>query len=155
MGVSPRQLSTANKQPSTNALLKSRVVKHSPNEMGEWDGDAERIDVLKALKEIQWFLNSNPRRAADEDYASIQKYVAAYDGTVNRDNLFVALCAEAQADGNYPQGDHFPYTCEMDKLIQKGRSASSSESSDDTASWDNPRYTNLLKPQTEEQEARG
>jgi hypothetical protein len=96
----PSGPSKASQPPTTTGQLKSRVVKHSPSAMGEWDSDAERVDVLKALKEIKWSLNSNPKQAADEDYASIQKYLDAYAGTVSKNNIFASLYTEAQADGN-------------------------------------------------------
>jgi hypothetical protein len=54
--------------------LKSRVVQHQPNQFrqGAISGE-ELLAINKALETIPWSRNSNPKVAANEDYAAIQK----------------------------------------------------------------------------------
>lgn len=66
---------TKAEKPVVKAQLKSRVVKHNPEAMGKMDA-GELAVVKKALKAISWSRNSDPKAAADEDYAVIVKYSA-------------------------------------------------------------------------------
>jgi hypothetical protein len=54
--------------------LKIRVVKHQPDQFRKGAlGKEEIYAIKKALKTIQWSRNSDPKAAADEDYAAILK----------------------------------------------------------------------------------
>ena len=52
--------------------LKSRVVKHQPDQFRKGAVGPEELSVIKkAVETIPWSRNSNPKAAADEDYAAI------------------------------------------------------------------------------------
>ena len=54
--------------------LKSREVKHQPDQFRKGAlGKEELSAIKKALETIQWSRNSDPKAAADEDYAAILK----------------------------------------------------------------------------------
>jgi hypothetical protein len=54
--------------------LKSRVVKHQPNQFRKGALSKEELSAIKkAIRTIQWSRNSDPKAAADEDYAAIVK----------------------------------------------------------------------------------
>jgi len=58
----------------TPAPLKSRVVKHQPDQFRKGAiGKEELSAIKKAIRAIPWSRNSDPKAAADEDYAAIVK----------------------------------------------------------------------------------
>jgi outer membrane biosynthesis protein TonB len=56
----------------TSKPLKSRVVKHQPDQFRKGALSKEELSAIKkAIKTIRWSRNSDPKAAADEDYAAI------------------------------------------------------------------------------------
>jgi hypothetical protein len=54
--------------------LRSRVVRHQPNQFRQGALSKEELAALKkAIRTIKWSRNSDPKAAADEDYAAIVK----------------------------------------------------------------------------------
>jgi hypothetical protein len=54
--------------------LKSRIVKHQPDQFRKGAISKEELSAIKkAIKTIPWSRNSDPKAAADEDYAAIVK----------------------------------------------------------------------------------
>jgi hypothetical protein len=54
--------------------LKSRVVKHQPDQFRKGAISKEELSAIKkAIRAIPWSRNSDPKAAADEDYAAIVK----------------------------------------------------------------------------------
>jgi hypothetical protein len=54
--------------------LKVRVVKHQPDQFRKGAINQEELSAIKkAIKNISWSRNANPKAAANEDYASIVK----------------------------------------------------------------------------------
>jgi hypothetical protein len=54
--------------------LKSRVVRHQPNQFRKGALSKEELSAIKkAISTIQWSRNSDPQAAAHEDYAAITK----------------------------------------------------------------------------------
>jgi hypothetical protein len=65
----PTPVSTPTPRP-----LKSRVVKHQPDQFRKGAISKEELSAIKkAIKTIPWSRNSDPKAAADEDYAAIVK----------------------------------------------------------------------------------
>ncbi len=65
----PTPVSTPTPKP-----LKSRVVKHQPDQFRKGAISKEELSAIKkAIKTIPWSRNSDPKAAADEDYAAIVK----------------------------------------------------------------------------------
>jgi hypothetical protein len=66
---------TATVEPTpTPKPLRSRVVKHQPNQFRKGALSKEELSAIKkAIKTIQWSRNSYPKAAADEDHAAIVK----------------------------------------------------------------------------------
>jgi hypothetical protein len=68
--------STAPTPASTFTLepLKSRVVEHQPDQFRQGAISGEELSAIKkAIEAIPWSRNSNPKAAANEDYAAILK----------------------------------------------------------------------------------
>jgi hypothetical protein len=60
--------------PTTSKPLKNRVVKHQPDQFRKGALNKEEVSAIKkAIKTIPWSRNSDPKAAADEDYAAIVK----------------------------------------------------------------------------------
>jgi hypothetical protein len=58
----------------TPKLLKRRVVKHQPDQFRKGAISKDELSAIKtAMKTIPWSRNSDPKAAADEDYAAIVK----------------------------------------------------------------------------------
>jgi hypothetical protein len=54
--------------------LKGRVIKHRPDQFPKGALSKEELSAIKkAIRTIQWSRNSDPKAAADEDYAAIVK----------------------------------------------------------------------------------
>ncbi len=65
----PTPVSTPTPKP-----LKSRVVKHQPDQFRKGAISKEELSAIKkAIKTIPWSRNSDPKAAADEDYTAIVK----------------------------------------------------------------------------------
>jgi hypothetical protein len=65
---------TTVKPTPTPKPLKSRVVKHQPNQFRKGALVQEELSAIKkAIRTIQWSRNSDPKAPADEDYAAIAK----------------------------------------------------------------------------------
>ena len=65
----PTPVSTPTPRP-----LKSRVVKHQPDQFRKGAISKEELSAIKkAITAIPWSRNSDPKAAADEDYAAILK----------------------------------------------------------------------------------
>ena len=59
---------------STPTPLKSRVVKHQPDQFRKGAISKEELSAIKkAIRAIPWSRNSDPKAAADEDYGAILK----------------------------------------------------------------------------------
>jgi hypothetical protein len=101
-------------------LLKSRVVTHSPEDMGDVP-KAELDPVLKAIKVIKWSRNADPVAAANEDYKSIVKYCADHNVDLTAD-----LVTEAASGNYYPGNDdaNARYQMTMDKALLSGAKTS-------------------------------
>lgn len=71
----PKAAPTPTPEPtSTPKLLKGRVVKHQPDQFRKGALSKEETSALKkAIKAIAWSRNSDPKAAADEDYAAMVK----------------------------------------------------------------------------------
>ena len=112
----------ASKKPPVR-LLKSRVVTHSPEDMGNVP-KAELDQVLKAIKVIKWSRNADPVAAATEDYALIKKYCADHGV-----DLVADLLTEAEA--SYQPGNDDAstrYSMTMDKVLLSGAKTSNEAS---------------------------
>jgi hypothetical protein len=83
LGVSPTPTPEPTLEPTATPIpeptptpkpLKSRVVKHQPDQFRKGALSKEELSAIKkAIKSIQWSRNSDPKAAADEDYAAIVK----------------------------------------------------------------------------------
>ena len=95
--------------------LKSRVVKHQPNQFRKGALDKEELTaVKKALRTIQWSRNSDPKAAAVEDYKAIVKECA----TSRVHDLLADLITEA-ASNDYQPGNETANSIYSAALISK------------------------------------
>jgi hypothetical protein len=93
--------------------LKSRVVKHQPNQFRKGALDKEELTaVKKTLRTIQWSRNSDPKAAAVEDYKAIVKECA----TSRVHDLLADLITEA-ASNDYQPGNEGGNRTYSDELI--------------------------------------
>ena len=93
--------------------LKSRVVRHQPNQFRKGAlGKEELTAVKKALRGIQWSRNSDPKAAALEDYKAIVKECA----TSSVHDLLADLITEA-ASNDYQPGNEGGNRTYSDELI--------------------------------------
>jgi hypothetical protein len=99
----PTPTSTPETTPTpTLKPLKSRVVKHHPDQFRRGALSKEELAALKkALKAIPWSRNSDPKAAADEDYASIVK--ECEKSSVNY--LLEDLITEAESNDYQPNNE--------------------------------------------------
>ena len=98
--------------PPTRSPLKSRVVKHQPNQFRKGALSKEELAAIKkALRTIQWSRNSNPKAAADEDYEAIVKACA----TSSLHDLLADLITEATSNDYQPGNEaaNNTYTAEL------------------------------------------
>jgi hypothetical protein len=72
---SPKSTPTETVHPTpTPKPLKSRVVKHQPNQFRKGALSKEELSAInKAMRTIHWSRNSDPQAAAHEDYTAIAK----------------------------------------------------------------------------------
>jgi hypothetical protein len=97
--------STPNSTPiSTITLepLKVRVVKHQPDQFRKGAINQEELSAIKkAIKNIAWSRNANPKAAASEDYASIVKECKKS----GEHDLFTDLITEAVSNDYQPDNE--------------------------------------------------
>jgi hypothetical protein len=95
--------------------LKSRVVKHQPNQFRKGAlSKAELSAINKAMRTIQWSRNSDPQAAAHEDYAAIAK--ECEKSSVH--DLLADLITEA-ASNDYQPGNEAANSIYIAALISK------------------------------------
>jgi hypothetical protein len=95
--------------------LKSRVVKHQPNQFRK--GALSKVElsaINKAIRTIQWSRNSDPQAAAHEDYAAIAK--ECEKSSVH--DLLADLITEA-ASNDYQPGNEAANSIYAAALISK------------------------------------
>jgi hypothetical protein len=98
---------------SARKLLKSREVKHQPDQFRKGALRKEELSAIKkALKNIQWSRNSDPKAAADEDYAAILKECQ----NSNLHYLLTDLITEA-ASNDYQPGNQAANSTYITELI--------------------------------------
>jgi hypothetical protein len=110
----PTTVSTVTFEP-----LKIRVVKHQPDQFRKGAMSAEEFSAIKqAIKNIPWSLNSNPKAAANEDYAAIIK--ACEESDVH--DLLTDLVTEAISNDYQPNNEaaNSAYTAELNSDFEKG-----------------------------------
>ena len=82
--------------------LKSRVIKHQPNQFRTGALSKEELSAIKkAIRTIQWSRNSDPKAAADEDYAAIAKECEKS----NVHDLLADLITEAASNAYQPDNE--------------------------------------------------
>ena len=82
--------------------LKRRVVKHQPDQFRKGAISKEELSAIKkAIKTIPWSRNSDPKAAADEDYAAIVKEC----GKSSLHGLLTDLVTEAVSNDYEPNND--------------------------------------------------
>jgi hypothetical protein len=110
---------------STLEALKSRVVKHQPDQFRKGAvGDDELIAITKALKSIPWSLNANPEAAAHEDYSAIVKECEKS----GEHDLLEDLIAEAVSNDYQPNNEaaNAAYSTELNADFENGHQSDSS-----------------------------
>jgi hypothetical protein len=99
--------------------LKRRVVKHQPDQFRKGAISKEELSAIKkALKTIPWSRNSDPKAAADEDYAAIIK--ECEKGSV--DGLLTDLVTEAVSNDYQPNNEaaNSAYFTELNSNFDNG-----------------------------------
>jgi hypothetical protein len=99
--------------------LKIRIVKHQPDQFRKGAISAEEFSAIEqAIKNIPWSLNSNPKAAANEDYAAIVK--ACEESGVH--DLLTDLVTEAVSNDYQPNNEaaNSAYTAELNSDFEKG-----------------------------------
>jgi hypothetical protein len=122
----PRPEATPTSAPTTSAEatpklkpLKRRVVKHQPDQFRKGAISKEELSAIKkALKTIPWSRNSDPKAAADEDYAAIIK--ECEKSTV--DGLLTDLVTEAVSNDYQPNNEaaNSAYFTELNSNFDNG-----------------------------------
>jgi hypothetical protein len=86
----------------TPKLLKRRVVKHQPDQFRKGAISKDELSAIKtAVKTIPWSRNSDPKAAADEDYAAIVKECEKS----SEHGLLTDLVTEAVSNDYEPNND--------------------------------------------------
>jgi len=114
----PAPTSTPQPTPTPNPL-KSRVVKHRPNQFREGAISKEELSAIKnAIKTIQWSRNADPKAAADEDYAAIAKECNKRSAHY----LLLDLITEAAGNDYQPHNEaaNSAYITELNSVFEKG-----------------------------------
>jgi hypothetical protein len=120
----PDPTPTSNSTPvldSTSALkpLTSRVVLHQPDQFRKGALSTEELSaVKKAIKIIPWSRNSNPKAAADEDYAAIIKVAKVS----NVHDLLADVITEAVSNDYQPNNEaaNSAYFAELNSNFENG-----------------------------------
>ena len=110
---------------STLAPLKSRVVKHQPDQFRQGAISTAELSAIKnAIKTIPWSRNSNPQAAAKEDYAAIVK--ECEKSSVH--DLLQDLITEALSNDYQPNNEaaNGAYSTELDSDFESGGQSDSS-----------------------------
>jgi hypothetical protein len=110
----PTAVSTPTPKP-----LKSRVVKHQPDQFRKGAiGKEELSAIKKAIKTIPWSRNSDPKAAADEDYAAIVKE----SEKSNVHDLLTDLIVEAVSNDYQPNNEaaNGAYLTELNSDFENG-----------------------------------
>jgi len=110
----PTLIETVHPTP-TPKPLKSRVVRHQPNQFRK--GALSKVElsaINKAMRTIQWSRNSDPQAAAHEDYAAIAK--ECEKSSVH--DLLADLITEA-ASNDYQPGNEAANSIYIAALISK------------------------------------
>jgi hypothetical protein len=100
---------TALSASATPSKFKPRKVTFKAEDGVEDDGELEQSMANKAVQEIRWSGNPNPKEAADEDFTAIFDYC----GKIKID-LVGTLITIACDDGNHPNGTE--YKTEIDSM---------------------------------------
>jgi hypothetical protein len=109
----------------TLAPLKSRVVKHQPDQFRKGAiSNAELSAIKNAIKTIPWSRNSNPHAAANEDYAAIVK--ECEKSRVH--DLLQDLITEALSNDYQPNNEaaNVAYSTELNSDFESGDQSDSS-----------------------------
>jgi hypothetical protein len=99
--------------------LKRRVVKHQPDQFRQGAISKEELSAIKkAIKTIPWSRNSDPKAAADEDYAAIVK--ECEKSSVDR--LLTDLVTEAVSNDYQPNNEaaNSAYFTELNSEVENG-----------------------------------
>jgi hypothetical protein len=99
--------------------LKIRVVKHQADQFREGALNKEELSAIQsAIKTILWSLNSDPKAAADEDYAAIVK--ECQKSGVH--DLVTDLITEAVSNDYQPNNEvaNVAYSAELNSALEKG-----------------------------------
>jgi hypothetical protein len=99
--------------------LKRRVVKHQPDQFRVGAISKEELSAIKkAIKTIPWSRNSDPKAAADEDYAAIVK--ECEKSAVN--GLLTDLVTEAVSNDYQPNNEaaNGAYFTELNSNFENG-----------------------------------
>jgi hypothetical protein len=99
--------------------LKRRVVKHQPDQFRKGAISKEELSAIKkAIKTIPWSRNSDPKAAADEDYAAIVK--ECEKSAVN--GLLTDLVTEAVSNDYQPNNEaaNGAYFTELNSNFENG-----------------------------------
>ena len=99
--------------------LKRRVVKHQPDQFRKGAISKEELSAIKkAIKTIPWSRNSDPKAAADEDYAAIVK--ECKKSAVN--GLLTDLVTEAVSNDYQPNNEaaNGAYFTELNANFENG-----------------------------------
>ena len=99
--------------------LKRRVVKHQPDQFRKGAISKEELSAIKkAIKTISWSRNSDPKGAADEDYAAIVKECEK-SGV---DGLLTDLVTEAVSNDYEPKNEaaNSAYFTELNSDFENG-----------------------------------
>jgi hypothetical protein len=99
--------------------LKRRVVKHQPDQFRKDAISKEELSAIKkAIKTIPWSRNSDPKAAADEDYAAIVKECEKS----SVDGLLTDLVTEAVSNDYKPNNEaaNSAYFTELNSDFENG-----------------------------------
>jgi hypothetical protein len=99
--------------------LKSRVVLHQPDQFRKGALSTEELSAVnKAIKIIPWSRNSNPKAAADEDYAAIIKECKA--SSIH--DLLADVITEAGSNDYQPNNEaaNSAYFAELNSNFENG-----------------------------------
>jgi outer membrane biosynthesis protein TonB len=120
----PKPTPTPNPKPTpvstpTPKPLKSRIVKHQPDQFRKGAISKEQLAAIKnAIRTIPWSRNGDPKAAADEDYAAIVK--ECEKSSVH--DLLTDLVTEALSNDYQPNNEaaNAAYLAELNADFENG-----------------------------------
>jgi hypothetical protein len=110
---------------STIEPLKNRVVKHQPDQFRKDAISKEELSAIKkVISTIPWSRNSNPKEAANEDYAAIVKECAKS----RVPDLLIDVITEATSNDYQPNNEaaNIAYSTELNSDFENGDQSDSS-----------------------------